>query len=73
VLLCWNFLINSRIKDDKETSSRLILKHRTATANMANAFRQRLTSIKDGAKEKTKPAGWIIPRQKSTFGDEDSW
>ncbi|TVY82355.1 putative permease [Lachnellula suecica] len=40
---------------------------------MGNAFRQRLTSIKEGAKEKTKPAGWIMPRQKSSFGDEDSW
>jgi NCS1 family nucleobase:cation symporter-1 len=40
---------------------------------MANSFRQRVTSIKEGAKAKTKPSGWIIPKQKSTFGDEDTW
>jgi len=44
---------------------------------MSNTFRERVsvrvTKIKDGAKAKTKPSGWVIPKQPSTFGDEDAW
>ena len=40
---------------------------------MSDTIRQRVASIKEGARAKTKPAGWVIPKQKSTFGEEDQW
>ncbi|CAG8974778.1 hypothetical protein HYALB_00000390 [Hymenoscyphus albidus] len=40
---------------------------------MADSIRLRIASIKQGSKEKRKPSGWIIPRQKSSFGDDDAW
>ncbi|KAG4418386.1 hypothetical protein IFR04_008453 [Cadophora malorum] len=36
-------------------------------------FRQRITKIKEGAKEKRRPSGWILPQQKGSFGDEGTW
>jgi hypothetical protein len=43
---------------------------------MSNTIHQRATSIKEGAKEKTKLSGWfipVIPKQPTTFGDADTW
>jgi hypothetical protein len=40
---------------------------------MASAIRHRVTAIKQGAIEKRKLSGWIILKEKSSFGDEDAW
>lgn len=40
---------------------------------MAEAIRQRVTKIQEGAKAKRKLAGWILPKQKASFGEEDDW
>ncbi|KAH8667465.1 allantoin permease [Tricladium varicosporioides] len=40
---------------------------------MAEAVRYRVNALKEGAIAKTKPGGWIIPKEKSSFGDEDAW
>ncbi|TAQ89492.1 hypothetical protein B7494_g2156 [Chlorociboria aeruginascens] len=39
----------------------------------STAFRQRIASFKEGVRAKSKPSGWVIPRQASTLGDEDTW
>lgn len=42
-----------------------------------NNIRQRLsrqaTHFKEGAIAKKNPSGWILPKQKSSFGEEDDW
>jgi NCS1 family nucleobase:cation symporter-1 len=40
---------------------------------MAEAIRRRVTKIQEGAKAKTKPAGWILPKQKTSFSEENDW
>jgi NCS1 family nucleobase:cation symporter-1 len=37
------------------------------------AFRQRIDKIKEGAKKKTKPAGWVLPQEKGALGDDGTW
>jgi len=37
---------------------------------MASNLRQR---VQANVLAKRKPSGWIIPKQKSTFADEDAW
>jgi NCS1 family nucleobase:cation symporter-1 len=40
---------------------------------MSEKIRQRITKIQEGAKAKRKPSGWILPKQKASFGEEDDW
>jgi hypothetical protein len=56
-----------------EANTRLKTARHKIEFDMANVIRQRVTSIKEGAKEKRKLSGWIIPKEKSSFGDEDAW
>ncbi len=37
------------------------------------ALRQRFAKIKQGAKEKTKLSGWVLPQEKGALGDEGTW
>jgi hypothetical protein len=44
---------------------------------MTTVLRQRVGArfqkIKQGAYEKRKPSGWVLPKQPSSFGDEGAW
>ncbi|KAN0080450.1 Permease for cytosine/purines, uracil, thiamine, allantoin domain containing protein [Elaphomyces granulatus] len=40
---------------------------------MADLVRRRARAFKEGAKEKLKPSGWVIPRQQSSFTEEGTW
>lgn len=40
---------------------------------MHTAIRQRYESASESLKEKTKPAGWVLPKQESSFADKDRW
>jgi len=42
-------------------------------AIMASIIRKRMTKIKEGAKAKTKPSGWILPKEAGSFADEGKW
>lgn len=44
---------------------------------MASAIRQRAARVKDSVAEdlrkKSKPSGWIVPKQSTTFSEPDEW
>ncbi|KAK4541783.1 hypothetical protein LTR36_007315 [Oleoguttula mirabilis] len=40
---------------------------------MTTVLRQRVESTKANLKKKTKPSGWVIPKQSATFADPDKW
>lgn len=40
---------------------------------MTSTIRQRVTAAKEDLKAKTKPSGWILPREKGALGDEGTW
>jgi NCS1 family nucleobase:cation symporter-1 len=40
---------------------------------VTTTIRQRLHSAKSDIKKKTKPGGWIIPKETTTFADPDKW
>lgn len=44
---------------------------------MASQIRQRVVSAKETVKheirKKTKKSGWVLEKQKSTFGEPDQW
>jgi nucleobase:cation symporter-1, NCS1 family len=37
------------------------------------ALRHRLSEVQTSFKAKTKPSGWVLPKQSSTFADPDKW
>ncbi|KAJ5911115.1 uncharacterized protein N7473_000418 [Penicillium subrubescens] len=45
----------------------------SATALMTSSLRRRGERIKEHIKQKKSPSGWVLPRQMTTFADEDSW
>lgn len=40
---------------------------------MANVFRERITRVKANVQEKKNVSGWVIPQEKTAFGDEGAW
>ncbi len=40
---------------------------------MANMFRDRVAAVKADLRAKARPSGWVLPRQASSFADEDAW
>jgi NCS1 family nucleobase:cation symporter-1 len=40
---------------------------------MASFLRNRATKIREGAKAKTKPSGWVLEKQAGSFADEGVW
>jgi len=40
---------------------------------MTSTIRQRVTSAKEGLKNKTKASGWVLPQEKGALGDEGTW
>ena len=40
---------------------------------MANIFRERVSRMKASAQEKRNLSGWVIPQEKTAFGDEGAW
>jgi len=42
-------------------------------ATMASIIRKRVIKIKEGAKAKTKPSGWVLPKEASSFAEEGTW
>lgn len=40
---------------------------------MTTVLRQRIAKIKQGAIEKKKASGWILPQEKGSLGDEGTW
>jgi len=40
---------------------------------MSTVIRERFGAVKADLQAKTKPAGWVLPRQGSSFADEGTW
>jgi NCS1 family nucleobase:cation symporter-1 len=45
----------------------------TATASVTSFLHHRGERVKEHVKQKKSPSGWVLPRQTTTFTDEDSW
>lgn len=40
---------------------------------MANSLRQRFQAVKEDLHEKRRPAGWVLPREPTSFAEEGTW
>jgi NCS1 family nucleobase:cation symporter-1 len=42
-------------------------------SSAANSARRRITNIRADVKAKTKPSGWVLPKERASFAEEDDW
>lgn len=45
----------------------------TARSNVASYVHQRTEGVKKHVREKRSLSGWVLPKQTSTFADENTW
>jgi NCS1 family nucleobase:cation symporter-1 len=40
---------------------------------MANSLRERITHVGADLKAKSRPDGWVLPKERASFAEEDDW